>query len=62
MKNRPTWYRLFLPGDAIVMTLRHRQWPEAAMKHFADAVARGVIEPGAEKDPILREVGEIFAS
>jgi hypothetical protein len=99
-------------ADGIVMQLRFRQWPDAAMKHFADAVARGVpiialrtsthafrfppesasrykqfndfgravlgenwvshwganrrgatrgvIEPGAESDPILRGVSEIF--
>ena len=29
-------------ADGIVMALRFRQWPDAAMKHFADAVARGV--------------------
>jgi hypothetical protein len=29
-------------ADGIVMLLRFRQWPDAAMKHFADAVARGV--------------------
>src|SRR5882672_10065121 len=29
-------------ADCIVMGLRFRQWPDAAMKHFADAVARGV--------------------
>src|SRR5438132_5598968 len=29
-------------ADGIVMQLRFRQWPDAAMKHFADAVARGV--------------------
>ena len=29
-------------ADGIVMMLRFRQWPDAAMKHFADAVARGV--------------------
>src|ERR1700749_4148834 len=28
-------------ADGIVMQLRFRQWPDAAMKHFADAVARG---------------------
>ena len=27
-------------ADGIVMQLRFRQWPDAAMKHFADAVAR----------------------
>ncbi len=99
-------------ADGIVMALRFRQWPDAAMKHFADAVARGVpiialrtsthafrfpansstgymrfndfgrevlgenwvshwganrrgatrgiIEPGAESDPILRGVKDIF--
>jgi hypothetical protein len=99
-------------ADGIVMALRFRQWPDAAMKHFADAVARGVpivalrtsthafrfpaesttsyrhfndfgrnvlgenwvshwganrrgatrgvIEPGAENDPILRGVSDIF--
>lgn len=29
-------------ADGIVMALRFRQWPDAAMKHFADAVARGI--------------------
>jgi hypothetical protein len=29
-------------ADGIVMALRFRQWPDRAMKHFADAVARGV--------------------
>ncbi len=29
-------------ADAIVMLTRFRQWPEDAMKHFADAVNRGV--------------------
>lgn len=29
-------------ADGIVMMLRFRQWPDGAMKHFADAVARGV--------------------
>lgn len=29
-------------ADGIVLALRFRQWPDAAMKHFADAVARGV--------------------
>jgi oligogalacturonide lyase len=29
-------------ADAIVMLLRFRRWPDDAMKHFADAVARGV--------------------
>jgi hypothetical protein len=29
-------------ADGIVMALRFRQWPDAAMKHFAAAVARGV--------------------
>lgn len=99
-------------ADGIVMMLRFRQWPDKAMKHFADAVARGVpivalrtsthafrfpansptsyakfndfgrevlgegwvshwganrrgatrglVEPGAEHDPILRGVGEVF--
>jgi hypothetical protein len=99
-------------ADGIVMALRFRQWPDAAMKHFADAVARGVpivalrtsthafrfpenspsayrhfnnfgrevlgenwvshwganrrgatrgvIEPGAEKDPILHGVRDVF--
>src|SRR5829696_1478804 len=99
-------------ADGIVMALRFRQWPDAAMKHFADAVARGVpivalrtsthafrfpansatsymkfndfgrevlgenwvshwganrrgatrgvIEPGAENDPILRGVSDVF--
>ena len=99
-------------ADGIVMALRFRQWPDAAMKHFADAVARGipiialrtsthafrfpdnsptsykqfnnfgrevlgenwvshwganrrgatrgVIEPGAETDPILRGVADVF--
>ena len=30
-----------LMADGIVMALRFRQWPDAAMKHFADAVSRG---------------------
>jgi hypothetical protein len=99
-------------ADGIVMALRFRQWPDAAMKHFAAAVARGipivalrtsthafrflpesttsyarynnfgrevlgenwvshwganrrgatrgVIEPGAENDPILRGVTDVF--
>ena len=99
-------------ADGIVMQLRFRQWPDATMKHFADAVARGVpivalrtsthafrfpekstssykaynhfgrsvlgedwvshwganrrgatrgiLEKGAETDPLLRGVGEIF--
>lgn len=99
-------------ADGIVMQLRFRQWPDAAMKHLADAVARGVpivalrtsthafrfpenspsaykrfnnfgrevlgenwvshwganrrgatrgiVEPGAESDPILRGVSDIF--
>jgi hypothetical protein len=99
-------------ADGIVMALRFRQWPDAAMRHFAAAVARGVpiialrtsthafrfpaghpgsfrhfndfgrnvlgenwvshwganrrgatrgiIEPGAETDPILRGVTDIF--
>jgi hypothetical protein len=99
-------------ADGIVMALRFRQWPDAAMKHFSDAVARGVpiialrtsthafrfppnstssytqfnnfgrevlgenwvshwganrrgatrgvIEPGAENDPILRGVSDVF--
>ena len=99
-------------ADGIVMQLRFRQWPDAAMKHFAGAVARGipivalrtsthafrfpensrtaykrfndfgrevlgenwvshwgtnrrgatrgVIEPGAETDPILRGVTDVF--
>jgi len=99
-------------ADGIVMALRFRQWPDAAMKHFAAAVARGVpivalrtsthafrfpanspstykqynnfgrevlgenwvshwganrrgatrgvIEPGAENNPILRGVSDIF--
>lgn len=99
-------------ADGIVMALRFRQWPDRAMKHFADAVARGVpivalrtsthafrfpaghpsaykayndfgrevlgenwvshwganrrgatrgvIEPGAEHEPILRGVTEVF--
>ena len=99
-------------ADGIVMALRFRQWPDAAMKHFADAVARGipivglrtsthafrfpadsasgykrfndfgrevlgenwvshwganrrgatrgVVEPGAENDPILRGVTDVF--
>ncbi|MBI4621702.1 MAG: ThuA domain-containing protein [Verrucomicrobia bacterium] len=99
-------------ADGIVMMLRFRQWPDTAMKHFADAVARGVplvalrtsthafrypanspgaytrfnhfgrevlgenwvshwgqnrrgatrgiVEPGAEGDPILRGVSGIF--
>ena len=29
-------------ADGIVMGLRFRQWPDAAMQHFAAAVARGV--------------------
>src|SRR5687768_10692016 len=29
-------------ADGIVMALRFRQWPDPAMKHFADAVGRGV--------------------
>lgn len=29
-------------ADGIVMALRFRQWPDAAMKHFADAVGRGI--------------------
>jgi hypothetical protein len=100
-------------ADALVMALRFRQWPDSAMQHFADAVARGipivalrtsthafrfpanttsrfarfnnfgrevlgenwvshwganrrgatrgVIEPGAENDPILRGVSDVFA-
>jgi hypothetical protein len=99
-------------ADGIVLALRFRQWPDADMKRFADAVARGVpiiglrtsthafrfpanhpgaykhfndfgrevlgenwvshwganrkgatrgvIEPGAESDPILRGVTDIF--
>lgn len=99
-------------ADGIVMALRFRQWPDAAMRHFAAAVARGVpivalrtsthafrfpaaspstykhynnfgrevlgenwvshwganrrgatrgvIEPGAESDPILRGVSDVF--
>ena len=99
-------------ADGIVMALRFRQWPDAAMKYFADAVARGVpivalrtsthafrfpagsasaytrfndfgrevlgenwvshwganrrgatrgvIEPGAENEPILRGVKDVF--
>ncbi len=99
-------------ADGLVLALRFRQWPDAAMKLFADAVARGVpivavrtsthafrfpaghptayaafndfgrnvlgenwvshwganrrgatrglIEPGAESDAILRGVTEIF--
>lgn len=99
-------------ADGIVMQLRFRQWPDAAMRHFAAAVARGlpivalrtsthafrfpatspsaykaynnfgrevlgenwvshwganrkgatrgVVEPGAESDPILRGVSEVF--
>lgn len=99
-------------ADGIVMQLRFRQWPDATMKHFADAVARGVpiialrtsthafrfpeghptsyksfnnfgrevlgenwvshwganrrgatrgiIEPGAETDPLFRGVADIF--
>ena len=99
-------------ADGIVMQLRFRQWPDATMKHFADAVARGVpivalrtsthafrfpensltsyksynhfgrevlgedwvshwganrrgatrgiIEPGAETDPIFRGVSDLF--
>jgi len=100
-------------ANGIMMALRFRQWPDAAMKHFADAVARGVpivalrtsthafrfpensasrykrfnnfgrevlgenwvshwganrrgatrgvIEPGAENDPVLRGVSDVFA-
>lgn len=29
-------------ADAIVMLLRFRKWPDAAMKHFDDAIKRGV--------------------
>ncbi len=29
-------------ADAIVMLLRYRHWPDAAMKHFDDAIKRGV--------------------
>lgn len=29
-------------ADAIVMSIRFRHWPDAAMKHFHDAVQRGV--------------------
>jgi type 1 glutamine amidotransferase len=29
-------------ADAIVMSLRFRKWPDAAMKHFDDAIQRGV--------------------
>ena len=29
-------------ADGIVMALRFRQWPDAAMRHFAAAVARGI--------------------
>src|SRR5687768_386827 len=29
-------------ADGIVLALRFRQWPDAAMKHFADALARGI--------------------
>ena len=29
-------------ADGIVMALRFRQWPDAAMEHFARAVARGI--------------------
>ncbi|MDO8540552.1 MAG: ThuA domain-containing protein [Opitutaceae bacterium] len=99
-------------ADGIVMLLRFRQWPDRAMKHFADAVTRGVpmvalrtsthafrfppnrpgsysrfndfgrnvlgenwvshwganrrgatrgiIEPGAGDDPILRGVADVF--
>jgi hypothetical protein len=97
-------------ADAIVMLLRFRHWPDAVMKHFVDAVERGVpiialrtsthafnmpgeskykdftafgkqtlgeqwvshwgnhkqeatrgmIEPSAKDDPILRGVSEIF--
>ena len=99
-------------ADGIVMALRFRQWPDRAMKRFADAVARGVpiialrtsthafrfpansptsyanynnfgrevlgenwvshwganrrgatrgmVEPGAENDPILRGVKDVF--
>jgi len=99
-------------ADGIVMLLRFRQWPDDAMKRFADAVARGVpivalrtsthafrfpensasrykrfnnfgrevlgenwvshwganrrgatrgiIEPGAENDPLLRGVRDVF--
>jgi type 1 glutamine amidotransferase len=100
-------------ADAIVMLLRFRNWPDATMKHFADAfergvpiiglrtsthafnypgdretsyrsyngfgkqvlgerwvshwghhkkeATRGVIEPTAVKDPILRGIEDIFA-
>ena len=100
-------------ADGIVLALRFRQWPDAAMKRFADAVVRGVpviglrtsthafrfpensssaykhfndfgrevlgenwvshwganrrgatrgvIEPGAKSDPILRGVTDVFA-
>jgi hypothetical protein len=99
-------------ADGLVLALRFRQWPDAVMKRFADAVARGVpviglrtsthafrfpashpgaykhfndfgrevlgenwvshwganrkgatrgiIEPGAESDPVLRGVTDIF--
>lgn len=99
-------------ADGIVMALRFRQWPDSAMTHFADAVARGVplvalrtsthafrfppgsassytrfndfgrdvlgenwvshwganrrgatrgvIEPGAQNEPILRGVSDVF--
>lgn len=99
-------------ADGIVMMLRFRQWPDAAMKPFAEAIARGVpvialrtsthafrfpanspsgyarfnhfgrevlgenwvshwgpnrkgatrgvVEPGAEHDPILRGVRDVF--
>ena len=99
-------------ADGIVMALRFRQWPDDAMKRFADAVARavpiialrtsthafrfpensasaykrfndfgrevlgenwvshwganrrgatrGIVEPGAERDPILRGVSDVF--
>ena len=29
-------------ADGIVMALRFRQWPDEVMKHFADALARGI--------------------
>ncbi len=98
-------------ADAIVMSLRFRQWPDEQMKHFVDAyfrgvpmiglrtsthafqipggaykefslfgknvlgeqwlthwgrhkfeATRGVIEPGATSNPLLRGVGEIFGT
>ena len=32
----------FDSADEIIMLLRFRAWPDDQMKHFADAVARGV--------------------